>query len=181
MSEFHWTFDDNGTSHLEHHGIKGQKWGVITKAYEPVGPRPRTNTYSSLGPKPRTNTYSSLGPKPWKRPSKEERKEINRNRAENGRKWLIGLGLIVAGAAGYAMYKTGKIKKDESEWAKRYREKSIYKYKPYSESSARMKEVAKRFEERAKKYTELANKASRRIAVKNWMKNKGRIRIKEVS
>lgn len=41
MSEFYWAFDESGTPHLEHHGVKGQKWGVITKEYEPVGPKPK--------------------------------------------------------------------------------------------------------------------------------------------
>lgn len=112
------SINSDGNHCLEHHGVKGQKWGVLDRSvYVPVGPRSRPNTYGSLGPKPRTNSYSSLGPKPRTR----SQKEVNKQRTDDGRKWLIslGLGLGIAGTA-YALYKGGSALAQRSDVARRY-------------------------------------------------------------
>ena len=40
MANFMKAFEDQRETYLEHYGRKGQKWGVITSEYEPVGDQP---------------------------------------------------------------------------------------------------------------------------------------------
>ena len=100
------SIDSDGNHCLEHHGVKGQKWGVLDRSiYVPVGPRSRSNTYGSLGPNPR----------------KRSNKEDNKNRIDNGRKWLIGLGLGlgIAGTA-YVLNRGGAKLAQRSDVTRRY-------------------------------------------------------------
>lgn len=86
------SIDSDGNHCLEHHGVKGQKWGVLDRSvYVPVGPRTRSQ------------------------------KEVNKQRTDNGRKWLIGLGLGlgVAGTA-YTLYKGGSALARRSDVTRRY-------------------------------------------------------------
>lgn len=172
------------SDYLEHYGVKGQKWGVITKEYVPTGRKSvRSNSYGSLGPKPRgPKTYESLGPKQ----RQNSNRLTNKSKMEIGRKWLLGLGLVLGTAIiGYGAYKTGAIKNDYISKYKEEAQKLLKTADRYRKTGKRLggnsnfvlKEEAKKLEERAKKYSEYAKNANRRKAVVNYINNKGHIKI----
>lgn len=99
---------------LQHYGVKGQKWGVITKEYEPVAvdrrklrtATPSTNTYNKLA-RPAPTRDRQLTAKVKKGWVTEKRERYNKAINVAG---YIGTGLLL-GALGYGMYKYAKITK----------------------------------------------------------------------
>lgn len=100
------SIDSDGNHCLEHHGVKGQKWGVIDRsAYVPVGNRRQRIFNAPSG----------------KAPVKRKKQTSAQTKTDNGRKWLIGLGLGlgIAGAA-YALNRGGAKLSQRSDVARRY-------------------------------------------------------------
>lgn len=91
------------TSHLAHHGIKGQKWGLRQWQY-------KDGSYTSAG---RIHYGIGNGNRVKKGSQKGETDKNTKKKSNTGKKLLVGLG--VAAVAGYGVYKMSKLYADEKD------------------------------------------------------------------
>ena len=131
MANFMQAFEDQRETYLAHYGKKGQKWGVITSEYEPVGDQPgeqedpdfglglRWNTPAMREKERRQSEYSQQDQESMQQSAdairqadaesvKDKRKRIVKNIVKG-----VAIGAIVAGIAagavkGYAKKQTGE-------------------------------------------------------------------------
>ena len=131
MANFMQAFEDQREDYLSHYGVKGQRWGVITSEYEPVGDQPGGQEDSDSGldmkwdtpamreKERRQSEYSQQDQESMQQSAdairqadaesvKDKRKRIVKNIVKG-----VAIGAIVAGIAagavkGYAKKQTGE-------------------------------------------------------------------------
>ena len=131
MANFMQAFEDQREDYLSHYGVKGQRWGVITSEYEPVGDQPGGQEDSGWGldmkwdtpamreKERRQSEYSQQDQESMQQSAdairqadaesvKDKRKRIVKNIVKG-----VAIGAIVAGIAagavkGYAKKQTGE-------------------------------------------------------------------------
>lgn len=115
MANFMKAFEDQREDYLSHYGVKGQKWGVITSEYEPVGDQPgeQQEGYDSAPEYSEEDQRSMQASADAVRGAdaesvKDKRKRIVKNIVKG-----VAIGAIVAGIAagavkGFAKKQTGE-------------------------------------------------------------------------
>ena len=131
MANFMKAFEDQREDYLSHYGVKGQRWGVITSEYEPVGDQPggqedpdsgldmKWDTPAMREKERRQSEYSQQDQESMQQSAdairqadaesvKDKRKRIVKNIVKG-----VAIGAIVAGIAagavkGYAKKQTGE-------------------------------------------------------------------------
>lgn len=114
MANFMKAFEDQREDYLSHYGVKGQRWGVITSEYEPVGIQPgqQQEEYDSAPEYSEEDQRSMQQSADAVRQAdaesvKDKRKRIVKNIVKGVAIGAIVAGIAVGAAKGYAKKQTG--------------------------------------------------------------------------